>query len=75
MSDISAPGSLGVYAECPYCHAAIFHGFQVCQSCGHAVSAPQQAALQRRLLGNYGKALVIGVGLLITALVLANWLA
>lgn len=43
---IAAQDSLGVYGECPNCHASISHGFQVCANCGHAVSADEQQELQ-----------------------------
>ena len=50
--NIAAKNSLGVFAECPRCHCAIQHGFQVCGSCGHTVSAQEQQALRNRLKRN-----------------------
>ena len=52
---IEAKGSYGLVAECPTCHSAICHGFQVCQTCGHTVSAEEQKALQLLWLGNLAK--------------------
>ncbi|MDZ7928320.1 MAG: hypothetical protein U5L46_15260 [Agrobacterium sp.] len=49
---IEAKGSSGTYAECPECHHVINHGFQVCQSCGHTVSAEEQSAMQKLLIAN-----------------------
>lgn len=46
---IAARNSLGVFAECPHCHASIRHGFQVCGNCGHPVSAQEQQALRNLL--------------------------
>ncbi len=50
--NISAKESRGVFAECPKCHSFISHGFQVCQTCGYAVSAKEQAGLQKLLAKN-----------------------
>ncbi len=49
---IEAENSNSVYAECPKCHSTIKHGFQVCSSCGHMVSADEQDALRRGLRNN-----------------------
>jgi len=46
---IAAKHSLGVFAECPHCHRSIQHGFQICGSCGHTVSAAEQQALRDTL--------------------------
>lgn len=50
--NIAAKHSLGVFAECPHCHSSIQHGFQVCASCGHTVSAEEQQALRNLLKRN-----------------------
>jgi len=52
---IEAKGSFGLYAECPHCHHSIRHGFQVCQECGHTVTAEQQKAMQILWLKNLAK--------------------
>lgn len=49
---IEAKNSNSVYAECPECHSTIKHGFQVCSSCGHMVSADEQDDLRRALRNN-----------------------
>ncbi|HSB94922.1 MAG TPA: hypothetical protein VLC91_00625 [Spongiibacteraceae bacterium] len=49
---IAAKNSLGVFAECPRCHHALQHGFQVCTNCGHTVSAAEQQALRNTLKKN-----------------------
>jgi methionyl-tRNA synthetase len=50
--NIAAKDSLGVFAECPRCHSSMQHGFQVCSSCGHTVSAEEQQALRNMLKKN-----------------------
>ena len=72
---IAAKNSLGVFAACPQCHHAINHGFQVCQSCGHTVSAEQQQALRQTLAKNFLR-YILGAGCVITLVIAAanQWL-
>jgi predicted nucleic acid-binding Zn ribbon protein len=56
---IEAKGSKGVFAECPNCHASISHGFQVCQKCGHTVSAAEQQELRNSLKKNFARFAII----------------
>ncbi len=65
---IAAKNSLGVFAECPRCHCAIQHGFQVCGSCGYTVSAAEQQALRNMLKRNVARhflvfVVLMGIGL------------
>jgi methionyl-tRNA synthetase len=63
--NIAARNSLGVFAECPHCHSSIQHGFQVCGSCGHTVSAEEQQALRNMLKRNVARhfaILVLAIG-------------
>lgn len=50
--NIAAKGSAGVFAEYPKSHTSMAHGFQVCQACGHTVSAREQIGLQKLLAKN-----------------------
>ena len=43
------PESKGVWAKCPQCNHAILHGFQVCDQCGHALSAREQQSVRNTL--------------------------
>ena len=61
---IEAKGSHGIFAECPNCHHSIPHGFQVCQECGHIISASEQAAMQVLWLKTLLKSVVV-IGCLI----------
>lgn len=61
MDDIAAKGSHGSYGVCPVCQHNMAHGFQVCQHCGHSVTAAQQIALQKKLRGHLVRALVVGL--------------
>lgn len=68
--DIAAKNSLGVFAECPHCHHAMQHGFQVCDHCGHTVSAREQQALRNQLKRHVARhfamlVLVIGACLMV----------
>lgn len=66
--NIAAKNSLGVFAECPRCHCAIQHGFQICGSCGYTVSAEQQQALRNMLKKNVSRqffVFVISLGLIL----------
>ena len=58
---IEAKGSFGLYAECPHCHHSMRHGFQVCQECGHTVTAEEQKAMQILWLKNLGKFFIMGL--------------
>jgi len=64
---IEAKGSFGLYAECPHCHHSIRHGFQVCQGCGHTVTAEEQKAMQLLWLKNLAKFFTIGLALFAVA--------
>ena len=72
---IAAKNSLGVFAECPQCHHGITHGFQVCQHCGHRVTAVQQQALRRTLAKNFFRYMMLA-GCVMTLVVVAayQWL-
>ena len=66
--NIAAKNGLGVFAECPHCHHAMQHGFQVCGTCGHTVSAGEQQALRNLLKRNVARhflvfVVAIGAGL------------
>lgn len=61
MDDIAAKGSQGSFAVCPRCQHNIAHGFQICQHCGHSVTADQQRALQKTLRNHMLRAFVVGL--------------
>ncbi len=72
---IAAKNSLGVFAECPHCHGSIQHGFQICQHCGHAVSAEQQQALRQTLANNFFRYALIAGSFIALSIAAANqWL-
>ena len=68
---IEAKGSSGVFAECPNCHTFIMHGFQICQKCGHVVSAEQQQALRNSLKKSFASFVIIAVGCISVVLYVA----
>ena len=55
------PGSNGVWAKCPVCHHAILHGFQVCDKCGHALSAKEQQSVRNALKINVLRFSIVAV--------------
>jgi methionyl-tRNA synthetase len=69
--NIAAKNSLGVFAECPHCHCAMQHGFQVCGSCGHTVTAEEQQALRNMLKRNVARHFLVFVALMGVGLVVA----
>jgi len=60
MTEVSIPQQgRGVWAECSQCHRAVWHGFQVCQHCGHIVTADQQTLVRHTLKVNAWKFLAV----------------
>ncbi|ARN73953.1 hypothetical protein [Oceanicoccus sagamiensis] len=75
MLSIAAKGSYGVFAECPRCHRSIPHGFQICNHCGHGVTADQQQALRQRLATHFfGYLLMAGSMIILVVLAANQWL-
>lgn len=72
---ILPPRSAGVWLECAECHRAISHGFQVCQHCGHVVSAEEQQRLRTTLRNNVSRYGLIAAIVFSTLFYFAYYLA
>ncbi|MGR6874107.1 hypothetical protein ACU6U9_17775 [Pseudomonas sp. HK3] len=69
---IKSKDDMGVCAECPNCHAVIMHGFQVCQECGHLVSAEDQQTLKDSLKNNVVSFMIVAVFCIALIIYVAN---